>query len=350
KYTSIVTELSGKKHYKTEGSYEYYTYDNFESKSVARFAKDNGITEEEVYTNHADKIFRTTNAQSSVRQTVIDETEHLENEVVSLEYEPIKGKDQGNKIEILYKNPNRNMFMFLSDVVEFIDNKPYYYENITTLWDDIEYNNLSKEGNISFKNGKKPEQLLKRIIEVATDEGDIVLDFFMGSGTTQAVAHKMNRQYIGIEQMDYINSITVPRLQDVIKGEKNGISKSVNWQGGGSFVYFELKELNEKFIKEISEVTETEELKSIYRELKDKGLLIPSLETHVLENEVEFNELSFEQQKEVVLLAIDKNKLYVNASQLDDEEINLSDYEKELTLNFYGKESPDDTRQGTLSI
>jgi adenine-specific DNA-methyltransferase len=350
KYTSVITELSGKKHYKTEGSYEYYTYDSFESKSVARFAKDNGITEEEVYTNHADKIFRTTNAQSSVRQTVINETEHLENEVVGLEYVPIKGKDQGNKIEILYKNPNRNMFMFLSDVVEFIENKPYYYENITTLWDDIEYNNLSKEGNISFKNGKKPEQLLKRIIEVATNEGDIVLDFFMGSGTTQAVAHKMNRQYIGIEQMEYINSITVPRLQDVIKGEQNGVSKSVNWQGGGSFVYFELKELNDKFVKEIGKASETNELKSIYKELKEKGLLIPSLETRVLENKVDFNDLTFEQQKEVVLLAIDKNKLYVNASQIDDKEINLSDYEKELTMNFYGKDSSNDTRQGTLSI
>lgn len=263
---------------------------------------------------------------------------------------PIKGKDQGNKIEILYKNPNRNMFMFLSDVVEFIENKPYYYENITTLWDDIEYNNLSKEGNISFKNGKKPEQLLKRIIEVATNEGDIVLDFFMGSGTTQAVAHKMNRQYIGIEQMEYINSITVPRLQDVIKGEQNGVSKSVNWQGGGSFVYFELKELNDKFVKEIGKASETNELKSIYKELKEKGLLIPSLETRVLENKVDFNDLTFEQQKEVVLLAIDKNKLYVNASQIDDKEINLSDYEKELTMNFYGKDSSNDTRQGTLSI
>jgi len=145
KYTSIVTELSGKKHYKTEGSYEYYTYENFESQSVASFAKDNGITEVEVYTNHADKIFRTTNAQSSVRQTVVNETEHLENEVVGLEYVPIKGKNQGEKIEILYKNQNRNMFMFLSDVVEFIDNKPYYYENITTLWNDIEYNGYGVE-------------------------------------------------------------------------------------------------------------------------------------------------------------------------------------------------------------
>lgn len=199
-------------------------------------------------------------------------------------------------------------------------------------------------------NYPKPEELIRDVIEIGTSEGDIVLDFFMGSATTHAVAHKMNRQYIGIEQMGYINTVSVPRLQKVIEGEQGGISKEIDWQGGGSFIYLELKELNERYIKMLGEVTELKELKSIYKDLKDKGLLIPSLETRELEKEEEFNDLTFEQQKEVILLAIDKNKLYVNASQIDDEEINLSDYEKKLTLNFYGKESPDDTRQGTLSI
>lgn len=199
-------------------------------------------------------------------------------------------------------------------------------------------------------NYPKPEELIRDVIEIGTSEGDIVLDFFMGSATTHAVAHKMNRQYIGIEQMGYINTVSVPRLQKVIEGEQGGISKEIDWQGGGSFIYLELKELNERYIKMLGEVTELKELKSIYKDLKDKGLLIPSLETRELEKEEEFNDLTFEQQKEVILLAIDKNKLYVNASQIDDKEINLSDYEKKLTLNFYGKESPDDTRQGTLSI
>jgi len=234
--------------------------------------------------------------------------------------------------------------------VQILFAEDYQTTYLGDMWTDISTTGLEAEGSVQLKNGKKPEKLLKRIIEFSTNEGDIVLDFFMGSGTTQAVAHKINRQYIGIEQMDYINSITVPRLQKVIKGEQNGISKSVNWQGGGNFVYVELKELNEKYVKIVSEATELKELKSIYKDLKDKGLLIPSLETRELEKEEEFNILSFEQQKEVILLAIDKNKLYVNASQIDDKEMGISDYEKELTLNFYGKESSDDTRQGTLSI
>src|SRR5699024_12667189 len=97
----------------------------------------------------------------------------------------------------------------------------------------------------------KPESLIKAMIEIATKENDIVLDFFMGSGTTQAVAHKMGRQYIGIEQMDYIETVSVPRLQKVIEGEQGGISKDINWQGGGSFVYAELHSLNEVYVSKI---------------------------------------------------------------------------------------------------
>src|SRR5699024_7546185 len=88
----------------------------------------------------------------------------------------------------------------------------------------------------------KPEHLIKHIIDITTKNGDLILDFFMGSSTTQAVAHKMNRRYIGIEQMDYINTVSVPRLQKVIEGEQGGVSEDVEWQGGGSFVYVELME------------------------------------------------------------------------------------------------------------
>ena len=87
----------------------------------------------------------------------------------------------------------------------------------------------------------KPEKLIKHILEITTEENDLILDFFLGSGTTAAVAHKMNRQYIGIEQMDYIENVTIERMRKVISGEQGGISKNVNWNGGGNFVYFELK-------------------------------------------------------------------------------------------------------------
>ena len=132
--------------------------------------------------------------------------------------------------------------LFLSD---------YTSSYLCDLWTDISTINLNKEGAVTLKNGKKPELLIKRIIECFTNENDIVLDFFLGSGTTAAVALKMKRQFIGVEQMDYIEDLAVVRLNNVISGEMFGISKSLKWQGGGSFVYCELKELNQDYIKQI---------------------------------------------------------------------------------------------------
>ena len=105
------------------------------------------------------------------------------------------------------------------------------------VWDDFKLNNLYLEGDVSFSNAKKPEHLIYRLIDMCTDENDIVLDYHLGSGTTAAVAHKMNRQYIGIEQMNYIEDVAIVRLKKVIDGEQGGISKIVNWQGGSSFSY-----------------------------------------------------------------------------------------------------------------
>lgn len=121
----------------------------------------------------------------------------------------------------------------------------------SSYWDGIEVG-FSKNGDNEIKllfgekifKNPKPEALIKRIIEISTQEGDLVMDFFAGSGTTLAVAMKMKRQFIGIEQMDYIESITKERLKKVVAGEQGGISKAVDWQGGGSFIYAELMPLN----------------------------------------------------------------------------------------------------------
>jgi adenine-specific DNA-methyltransferase len=112
------------------------------------------------------------------------------------------------------------------------------------FWSDIDFQNTQNQGNVNFENAKKPEQLLYRIIDMVTNNNDIVMDFNLGSGTTCAVAHKMGRKYIGIEQMDYIKNITVERLKKVIDGEQGGISKALNWKGGGDFVYTELKQID----------------------------------------------------------------------------------------------------------
>jgi len=107
-----------------------------------------------------------------------------------------------------------------------------------------DYNIVSSDGDIEFRNGKKPESLLSFLIELFTQPSDLIMDYHLGSGTTCAVAHKMGRRYIGIEQMDYIEDIAVVRIKNVIDGEQGGISKAVNWNGGGDFVYAELKTID----------------------------------------------------------------------------------------------------------
>lgn len=184
----------------------------------------------------------------------------------------------------------------------------------------------------------KPEELVKTIIEATTQEGDIVMDFFSGSGTTIAVAHKMNRQYIGVEQMDYINTLDIPRLKDVINGEQGGISKSINWQGGGSFVYCELAKANGEFVEKIQAATTTEALKSIWTKMKETGYLNYKINIATIDaNAADFEALSLDDQKRFLIECLDKNLLYIPFSDIDSEEYAISDEDKRLTKEFYKK-------------
>lgn len=183
----------------------------------------------------------------------------------------------------------------------------------------------------------KPENLIKSIFEVCTEEEDLVLDFFMGSGTTQAVAHKMNRRYIGLEQMDYIDNLSIERLIKVIQGEQGGISDDVNWQGGGSFVYCELLEDNQALFHDLVQASNSDAVKSIVDKATQNGKIIPSvLPSDLKRTEEEFDKLSLEDQKKLVLQLLDKNKLYVNLSDLDDEDAKVSEEDKKFTKSFYG--------------
>lgn len=114
----------------------------------------------------------------------------------------------------------------------------------------------------------KPENLIKIIMEAVTNEGDLVMDFFSGSGTTVAVAHKLGRKYIGCEQIDHQIELTVNRLNEVICGEQGGVSKSIGWQGGGSFVYCELSKVNGKFADEIEKAETNGQLMDIWNRMK----------------------------------------------------------------------------------
>ena len=338
KYTSIITNMSGKKKVKEIDGFTFYSYDTFETKSVTRFAKDNGLTVDEVYNKYNDKIFRTTNAQSSIRQTVISETKDINSVIVGCEYIPTKGKNKGNLVEILYKDTNRNMLMFLSDCVQKEGNNYYYLEKVSTLWDDIQYNNISKDGGVDFANGKKPETLIKRVLDLATKKNDIILDFHLGSGTTCAVAHKMQRQYIGIEQLNYGENDSVVRLNNVINADKTGVStnEDINWQGGGSYVYCELKELNQKYIDEIM-IADDDKLIDLYPQITESEFISYKADINKLKEGIEdFKRLETEEKRRFLIEILDKNLLYVNYSDIEDEDFCISEEEKAFTKSFYG--------------
>ena len=191
-------------------------------------------------------------------------------------------------------------------------------------------------GGDSAFDSPKPEKLMQRFIEIATKEGDILLDFHLGSGTTAAVAHKMKRQYIGIEQMDYIETVAVERLKKVIDGEQGGISKSVNWQGGGSFVYLELKKYNQTFIKQIEAAKNTEALLQIWGQMKAKSFLNYNVDIKKQDEHLEeFKALSLAEQKQHLCEILDKNQLYVNLSSLNDADFSCTEEEKRLNHDFY---------------
>ena len=181
----------------------------------------------------------------------------------------------------------------------------------------------------------KPEELIKAILEISSNPSDLVLDFHLGSGTTAAVAHKMGRRYIGVEQMDYIQDITVERLKKVLEGEQGGISKAQNWHGGGSFVYCELKEDANTLITTIQNATE-DIIESVKASIYADERIVPYLTKQELADaDKDFENLTLEEKKQVLTKLIDKNKLYVNASDMDDESYQISDADKAFTKSFY---------------
>ncbi|HBQ57348.1 MAG TPA: type III restriction endonuclease subunit M [Porphyromonadaceae bacterium] len=190
--------------------------------------------------------------------------------------------------------------------------------------------------NLNFNSYPKPESLIGFLIKAVTEDGDLVLDYHLGSGTTAAVAHKMNRQYIGIEQMDYIETVAVERLKKVIEGEQGGISKSVNWEGGGSFVYLELKKYNQTFIEQIASASSATQLLEIWEQMKAKSFLNYNVDIKKQDEHLEeFKALALAEQKQHLCELLDKNQLYVNLSSLNDADFACTEDEKKVTKDFY---------------
>lgn len=221
---------------------------------------------------------------------------------------------------------------------------------IEDVWNGNEYDDLNSIAIVSFAGetvskmlnpndevkGQKSEKLIERIIKAHTSEGDLVLDFFGGTGTTAAVCLKTKRKFIIAEQLEKHVDIIKRRLQKVVQGEQSGISKRNNWQGGGSFVYCELAAANQIFVDEIFAADSPDELKKIWERMQQTGFLSWKVEPKQFEeNAKAFEELSLDDQKLFLVECLDKNLLYIPLSEVDNDEFGLDSKDRELTRKFY---------------
>lgn len=223
---------------------------------------------------------------------------------------------------------------------------------IEDVWNGNEYDDLNSIAIVSFAGetvskmlnpedevkGQKSEKLIERILRAHTKEGDIVLDFFAGTGTTGAVAIKMNRRFILAEQLDKHVDIIRRRLKKVTEGEQSGISRRQGWHGGGSVVYCELAAANQRFADEILAAESSAELKRIWEEMQCTGFLSwkvdpKSVDTHA----GDFDGLSLEDRKRFLIECLDKNLLYIPIDEMDSKEFAMSPADRRLTAQFYDR-------------
>ena len=204
---------------------------------------------------------------------------------------------------------------------------------LTNIWTDIAWEGIAKEGGVTLAKGKKPERLLRRIIEMSTDEGDIVLDFFTGSGTTAAVAQKLKRHWIAVEQLAYIDTLAQKRLKAVVAGEQSGISKLISWTGGGTFVRADILTWNENIVTQIHTATSSESLTDIRDQMLENAYLRHDLNRQELAA-ADLSELSLEDAQGLLIGCLDMNHLYVNIGDMSDSTYKVSDKEQRLNRAF----------------
>lgn len=279
---------------------------------------------------NSDSVFRETPINDNASAVLIDLRDKSKSEAGTIFFQP-----REDNYDVYVKNGQE--LTFYSKKIREIDGERVPSIQLSNIWTDIPYEGIAKEGGVKLKGGKKPEKLLRRIIELATDEGDLVLDYHLGSGTTAAVAHKLNRQYIGFEQLDYGENDSVARLERVVQGENSGISKMVKWSGGGSFIYAELMDKNSIFIDSVLNSKNSDELKTIFDDMKftlDFDFRVDLLEV----SKSIWNE-DFDTQKKILVKIIDKNQLYFNYSEIEDTMIQSQLSESDIAFNksFYGE-------------
>ena len=253
-------------------------------------------------------------------------------------------KKQRNKVHVVERENDTPIYCYNGRTLAFFSRKfrelngeMVPAEILTNLWLDVSFLGIGPEGDVDLPNGKKPELIIKHLIELATiEKDDIVMDFHLGSGTTCAVAHKMNKRYIGIEQLDYGENDAVNRLRNVINGDRSGISEEVNWQSGGSFVYCELKEANQSWVNKIKSCVSTGELNNLWQKMKEEAFISYKIDIEMFNETVkDFEGLSLEEQKMFLIEVLDKNLLYVNYSEIEDQDFKVSEEDKKLNHLFY---------------
>lgn len=342
KYTSVLIS-PGEKEYigsTIDGSgdeIKIYRRINPVYKSIKQVMTDENIDERTFYREYGTKVFRTTNAQTSIRTRIMDyrKENDIQDELLSIEYTPKTGSDKGNLVEKFFKDDACNLFVWLKDSSDEVDGKVYKKVIQGTLWDFVgETKNLTKEGQVQLANGKKPEKLIGKILDCCMKPGDIVLDAYLGSGTTAAVAHKKGLTYIGLEQLDKHIELAKTRLTNVINGDKSGVSSDEEWNGGGSYIYCELAENSQSYMDRIYKADSMEELVEIFNALKESEFISYRVDINKMIDD-DFVELPIDDAKKILISIIDKNTLYMNYSDIENEDYSISDEDKAFTKSFY---------------
>lgn len=301
----------------------------FDSAKEAKKALGNefDVLIEDFALKNADKVFRTAAIGGGARKKRINTIE--------------KSKKHKGKVFVHPNDDIPEFYILNGEGIVFYKTKVFELNGvrltgsvITDVWTDISWTGIANEGMVILKNGKKPEKLMQRIIDMLTKEGDYVMDYHAGSGTTLAVAHKLKRKYIGIEQLNYKGNDSFVRMKNVVKGDSTGISKDVGWKGGGSFLYAEIMEWNEQYMTDIKEADTSLKLLNIYNKMKKEAFFRYDVDLSKFE-EKEFKKLLLKEQKQVLCECLDKNHLYVNLSEIDDATYKVSTDDKKLNKEFY---------------
>lgn len=310
-----------------------------------KFAEAKGITKSKLKKELGDNYelelenFVIDNQERVIRFASLDEKAISQ---IALETKRLS-QNEPNKIFTVEREDKRDYLIFNGELILFakdrlteVDGVQRFGELVTDIWDDVLPNDLHNEGNVTLRKGKKPEKLIARLIELCTNENDIVLDFFVGSGTTGSVSLKTNRQFIVCEQLEYTETLPFKRIENTVKGELSGVSKSYNWQGGGSFVYLELKKYNQTFIEQIKEAKDSKALLKIWEQMKAKSFLNYNVDIKKQDEHLEeFKTFTLAEQKQHLCELLDKNQLYVNLSSLNDTDFECTEEEKKITKDFY---------------